>query len=119
MARIKKRALCGGPYITRLAKSLGVFNSLRGLTQVPLMLSFDIGIMRSTGLVTKQNGQYVISGHPLVRPPYPMAAPVAPAPMVPGPVVATSAHTTTSVPPPAPQPSFPSSSAPAADLDDL
>ena len=62
MAKKKKGALCGAPYITRLARGLGVFNSLKGLTKVPSMMPFDIRIMRSLGFVTKQNGQYVVVG---------------------------------------------------------
>ena len=117
MSRKKKGALCGGPYITRLAKGLGVFNSLRGLTIAPPMIPFDIRIMRSMGLVTKQNGQYIVAGQPPVGPPQPP-------PVIPS----TAPTTSTSQPKPAapeapPAPTaptpVPSSSHPPIDSDDL
>ena len=64
MALKKKGALCGGPYVTRLAQGLGIFSSLRGLKKAPPMLPLDIRIMRSMGLVTKHNGHYVLIGQP-------------------------------------------------------
>ena len=54
MARKKKGALCGGPYITKLAKGLGVFNSLRGLTKAPPMIAFDIRIIEAWGLLPRK-----------------------------------------------------------------
>ena len=119
MAKKKKGALCGAPYIIRLARGLGVFNSLRGLTKAPPMMPFDIHIMQSLGFVTKQNGQYVVVGLSPVGPPPPVAAPVALLPVLPGPAMATSAHTTSSVPPPAPQTSFPAPPTQPADPTDL
>ena len=45
MARKKKGALCGGPYVMRLAQGLGIFFSFRGLTKEPPILPFDIRII--------------------------------------------------------------------------
>ena len=81
------------------------------------MIPFDIRIMRSMGLVTKQNGQYIVAGQPPVTAPQPPL------------VIPSSAPTTsTSQPepaapaaPPAPTapPPAPSSSHPPIDPDDL
>ena len=97
MAKKKKGSLCGAPYITRLAKGLGVFNNLSGLTTTPPMMPFDIRIMRSLGFVTKRNGQYIVAGQPPIEPLPQVAAPV------PLPTFSTSAPGSSSLPPPAPQ----------------
>ena len=106
MAKKKKGALCGAPYITRLARGLGVFNSLRGLIKAPPMMLFDMRIIRSLGFVTKRDGQYVIAGQPPVGLPPQVVAPVPPPMFLSGPSFAPFAPGSSSAPPPAPEPLF-------------
>ena len=68
MARKKRGVLCGGSYITRLAKGLGVFSSLTKLTEIFFMLPFNLHIMRNIGIIEKRDGQYVLLGDALVAP---------------------------------------------------
>ena len=68
MARKKRGALCGGSYITRLAKGLGVFSSLTGLTEIYSMLPFNLHIMRKIDVVEKHNGYYVLPGGAPIAP---------------------------------------------------
>ena len=46
-------ALCGGSYVTRLAKNLGVFDALTGLTWSGYMIALAMDIFRSKHLVEK------------------------------------------------------------------
>ena len=68
MARKKRGALCGGSYITRLAKGLGVFSSLTGLIEICSMLPFNLHIIRNIGIIEKHNGCYILLGDSLVAP---------------------------------------------------
>ena len=61
------------------------------------MMPFDIRIMRSLGIVTKRNGQYIVVGQPNTEP-LPQVAVSAPLP-----TFFTPAPASSSVPPPAPQ----------------
>ena len=64
MSRKKKGALCGGSYITRLAKNLGVFDSLTNLRQLCSTLPFNITIMKKIRVVTVRDGRYVLVTNP-------------------------------------------------------
>ena len=64
MSRKKKGALCGGSYITRLAKNLGVFDSLTNLRQLCFTLPFNITIMKKIRVVTVRDGHYVLVTNP-------------------------------------------------------
>ena len=64
MSRKKKGALCGGSYVTRLAKNLGVFDSLTNLRQLCSTLQFNIIVMKKIIVVTVHNGRYVLITNP-------------------------------------------------------
>lgn len=56
----KKRALGGGPYITRLAKNLEIFIRLSGLNLNPKMAPLNIEVMQNIGMVRLQRDRYVL-----------------------------------------------------------
>ena len=64
MSRKKKGALCGGSYVTRLAKNLGVFDTLTNLRQLCSPLPFNITIMKKIRVVTFCDGRYVLITNP-------------------------------------------------------
>ena len=59
MPRKKKGALCGGSYVTMLAKNLGVFNQCSNLIQICPMLSFNLTVMKKIRLVELRDGHYI------------------------------------------------------------
>ena len=64
MSRKKKGALCGGSYVTRLAKNLGVFDTLTNLRQLCSPLPFNITVMKKIRVVTFRDGRYVLITNP-------------------------------------------------------
>ena len=64
MSRKSKGALCGGSYITRLAKNLNVFYSIPNLKQVCTTLPFNIVVLKKLRVVTIRDGQYVLITDP-------------------------------------------------------
>ena len=64
MSRKKKGALCGGSYVTRLAKNLGVFDTLTNLRQCCSTLPFNITVMKKILVVTFRDGRYVLITNP-------------------------------------------------------
>ena len=57
MARKKKGALCGGSYVTHLAKKLGVFDQCPHLIQICNMLPFSLTVMRKIRLLDVHDAQ--------------------------------------------------------------
>ena len=76
MSRKKKGALCGGSYVTRLAKNLRVFDSLTNLRQLCSTLPFNITVMKKIRVVTVRDGRYVLIINPFdLGPPEPLPRP--------------------------------------------
>ena len=75
-SRPRAGAVCCGPYITRLARNLGLFNRLPPLTIASQMTPIDMDTLRAMGMVEKRPGPngptYVLTGTP---PPAPEAEP--------------------------------------------
>ena len=63
MARKKKGALCGGSYVTMLAKNLGVFDQCSNLIHLCPMLPFNLTIMKKIRLVEFCDGRYIPIDH--------------------------------------------------------
>ena len=60
MSNKSRGALCGGCYITRLAKNLGVFNDLQGLTRSSFTIEIVMDTFRSMRLMEKRGDRYVL-----------------------------------------------------------
>lgn len=60
MATKKKGALCGGSYITRLAKNINVFKGLSNLTPKLKMIPLNIDVMKKVVMVRRQGSKYVL-----------------------------------------------------------
>ena len=66
MSNKSRGVLYGGCYITRLAKNLGVFNALTGLTRGSLTIELAMDTFRLMRLVEKRGDRYVlIDGAPV------------------------------------------------------
>ena len=60
MSNKSRGALCGGCYITRLVKNLGVFNALTGLHGSCHTIELAMDTFRSMHLVEKRGDTYVL-----------------------------------------------------------
>lgn len=63
MAEKCNKVLCGGSYVTRLDRNLGVFNRtppLEGLTTFPNMVALDIKTMTNMKMVKREGIQYIL-----------------------------------------------------------
>ena len=60
MSNKSRGALCGGSYVTRLAKNLGVFDDLTGMTRCGYMLAIAMDTFRLMHLVEKRGDDYVL-----------------------------------------------------------
>ena len=67
-SRPRAGGVCCGPYITRLARNLGLFNRLPPLTIASKMKPIDMDTLRSMGMVERRQGPggptYVLTGTP-------------------------------------------------------
>lgn len=58
----KNGALCGGSYVTRLARNLKIFGGvipLEGLTAKPKMSALDFQVMKNMGMVKRKGTKYI------------------------------------------------------------
>ena len=60
MSNKSRGALCGGCYINRLAKNLGVFTTLRDLTKSYYMVVFDMDTFHLMHFMKKRDDVYVL-----------------------------------------------------------
>lgn len=58
----RKKALCRGSYVTKLAKNLEVFRKLSNLTMEAKMVLLIMDVMQKMGIIKKQGTKFVLVG---------------------------------------------------------
>lgn len=61
IAAKKKGPLCGGSYVTKLAKNLDVFRGFSGLNSNLKIVSLNIEVMQNMGMVRLQGNRYILA----------------------------------------------------------